>query len=412
LKRILLIIKNDIKRRLKSPFSIIILLLIPLLMTGIMGAIFSPSENKMPKINLAIVNNDNYIGSKIFIEAFNSSQTNEMFNIKNTDEITGKKLIKNNKVSALIIIPKGFSEALLKKTNTQLILIKNPSQQFLPNIVEEFTKTLTIIISGAVQTIEMNNELLNLFSSSKLSYNSMITKVPKLLNNKSNNKKTKMMMEYLKAPLFKLVKKTANKKIKKKSINLFTYILPSISIMFLLFIIEIFIRDILTERENGKLQRMMFAPLRTSEYIASRILSGWIMGIMSFFIVVLTGILIFKINWGNYLYLFILIAVTSFWISSFFALLNAFFKNKNQAGAFVAPIIMVFSAFGGSIIQTNQLPEAVRWISYFTLNHWFIIGVAKIRYNTFPITSILILLISGIILYISASIFLKKRIIL
>ncbi len=182
--------------------------------------------------------------------------------------------------------------------------------------------------------------------------------------------------------------------------------------MFLLFIIEIFIRDILNERENGKLQRMMFAPLKTSEYIAARILSGWIMGIISFFIVVLTGILIFKIDWGNYLYLFILVAITSFWISSFFALLNAFFKNKNQAGAFVAPIIMVFSAFGGSIIQTSQLPETVRWISKITLNHWFIIGTEEVRNNYFPLNSVLILFISGIILYFSASKFLKKRIIL
>ena len=37
-------------------------------------------------------------------------------------------------------------------------------------------------------------------------------------------------------------------------------------------------------------------------------------------------------------------------------MLNAFFKNKNQAGAFSSPIILVFAAFGGSMLPLEQIP--------------------------------------------------------
>jgi ABC-type multidrug transport system permease subunit len=180
--------------------------------------------------------------------------------------------------------------------------------------------------------------------------------------------------------------------------------------MFLLFIIEVFLRDILTEREDGKLQRMMFAPLRSMELITARILSGWLMGIMVYLVVVIAGGLIFSISWGNYGYLFLLITVTCFWIAAFFAMLNAFFKNKNQAGAFTSPIILVFSAFGGSILPVDQLPGAVNWFSSLTLNHWFITGTKTINAGEFPTLPIAVIAVSGVVLFLLASIFLKKRI--
>lgn len=380
-------------------------------MTGIMGAVFSPSENKMPQIKLLIADNDKNLGSEIFIEAFRSPQVKGMFALKLVDEKKGRELISNNSASAFVIIPENFSKNLINKTQTELIIIKNPAEQFLPNVAEEFVKTLSTIFSGAVQIFNINNEMAKAMKNAEFDNSSITALLPILLKDKSNSDKFKLILSYLKPPLLELKKELKGKIKNNSGFNIFAYILPGISIMFLLFIIEIFIRDILSDRENGKLQRMMFAPLRAGEYITARILSGWLMGILTYFIIVIIGVLLFNIHWGNYFYLFLLIAITCFWITAFFALLNSFFKNRNQAGAFVAPIVMTFSAFGGSIIPSNQLPEAFRWISNLTLNHWFITGSISIQKNIFPLTPIIILFTSAIILYIIASISLNKRII-
>ncbi len=47
-------------------------------------------------------------------------------------------------------------------------------------------------------------------------------------------------------------------------------------------------------------------------------------------------------------------------------------------------IILVFSAFGGSIIPVNQMPGAFHWVSNITLNQWFIKGVEQIGSGSFP----------------------------
>ncbi|MCU0285762.1 MAG: ABC transporter permease, partial [Acidobacteria bacterium] len=220
------------------------------------------------------------------------------------------------------------------------------------------------------------------------------------------------LKKYLSPLLIQLKKEETGENKPGISINIFALILPGMSVMFLLFIIEIVIRDILAEREDGKLGRMMFSPLRPMEFISARVTSGWIMGLAVYIVIVVLGVLLFNIDWGNFLYLFLFVIVTCFWIASFFALLNSFFKNRNQAGALTAPIILVFSAFGGSIIPVNQLPGAFRWVSYITLNRWFIDGVDIIRSGVFPTIPFAVIFLSGLILFILTSSFLKRRIII
>jgi linearmycin/streptolysin S transport system permease protein len=409
LRRILLILRNDVKRRLKSPVTILVMLLIPMLMTGLIGMIFAPSNdgNSLPTIKVLFVDNDKNFISKFLLGAFDANEVKEMFQVTVVEEAEGRRLIGKGKASALVIIPEKFSNRLLKAEEVQVEVIKNPAEQFLPEIIEEFMLTFSVGVSALVQVFEPEIKAIDAMGDVALENTSMMQMVPFLENGR---KKIVTLKQYIDPLLLKLKKEVTGKKKKEPIINVFGIILPGMAVMFFLFIIEIFMRDILTEREDGKFQRIMFSPIRSIEFILARIISGWVMGIMVCLIMVLTGTLIFKISWGNYVYLFLFVAVTSFWIASFFALLNAFFKNKNQAGALVSPIILVFSAFGGSMMPVNQLPESVRWVADFTLNQWFIKGVLLIQNGHFPSLPIAIILGTGSILFFAGTFFLRKRI--
>jgi ABC-2 type transport system permease protein len=417
LRRILLIIKNDVKRRLKSPGTILVMLLIPLIMTGIIGAIFSPKANStgLPKIKVLLVDKDKSFGAQFLTGVFDSREMKEMFQTTRVNEAEGNKLMSKGKASAMVVIPEKFTEQLMDGKTSELTVIKNPSQRFLPTVVEEAMATTAVIISGAAQVF--GDEIKNIKSMMEKPIEdvSMMALMPYM---EKARKKLIGLKTYLNPLLLELKSEVAENKKEKQdvgfdkssNINAFSVMLPGMAIMFLLFIVEMLLRDILTEREDGKLQRIMFAPIRPMELITARIFSGFIMGIFIYFIIAMAGTVLFDIAWGNYGYLFILTAVTCFWISSFFALLNAFFKNKNQAGAFISPIILVFSAFGGSMIPIEQLPKAMQWISQFTLNYWFITGSREITGGGFPLESIGIILLTGIVLFVLATLSLNKRI--
>lgn len=412
MKRILLIFRKDLKKRIKSPYAVLILLFIPFVMTTFLGIVFSPSEeeNKLPKIKVLVVDKDKNIASKFLIQALDNPQMKEMFHISLVDEKEGKKLISKGKASALLVIPENFSDNILKTKKSEFRLIKNPSQRFLPVIIEEFMNTFAVVVSGFVQVFSEEIEGIRMLSEMELKDIPIAAMTPFLEKSKQ---KIIRLQDYLDPLLIKLkkeMKEKEKKEQKEPGFNIFGFVLPAISIMFLLFIIEIFLRDIITEREKGTLQRIMFSSIRPVEYILAKILSGCLMGIMVYFIIVVAGILLFHISWGNYLYLFGFITITCFWIAGFFALLNSFFKNRNQAGAITAPIIILFSAFGGSMVQVSQMPDSFQLVSHATLNYWFITGVEKITKGSFPVLPFLIIFTTGVILFSLSIIFLKKKI--
>jgi ABC-2 type transport system permease protein len=389
---------------------LLVLLAIPVLMTAIIGAIFAPSaDNKLPKIKVLVVDKDKNIAAKFLLGAFDLPELKDMFQVTMVDEIEGKKLMAAGKASAMVVIPEKFSNRFIKAEKSEILVIKNPSEQFLPNVVEEFMVTYAVIMSCFIQVFEPELKTIYNFmeQDTPLEQVSIASMTPFLEQGKN---KITALKNYLSPLLIQLKAETTGEKKQETGFNIFSYVLPGMSIMFLLFIIETFIRDILVEREDGKWRRMMFSPLRPMEFISARVISGWLMGIAVYLVIVLFGLLVFKIDWGNYLYLFIFVTVTCAWIASFFALLNSFFKNRNQAGAFTAPIILVFSAFGGSIISVNQLPAVFQWVSYITLNRWFIDGVDRIRSGIFPLIPFTVLFLSGLVLFLLASTFLKRRI--
>jgi ABC-2 type transport system permease protein len=412
LNRAILIIKNDIKRRLRAPLATVLFLIIPFAMTALIGMIFDPgsgNETKLPPIKVLLVDKDKNLASQFFIGAFDQQQMKEMFQTTTVSEAEGEKLMKKGKASAMLIIPEHFSLDLADQKPSRIVVVKNPAEEFLPAVVEEFASTMAIGFSGLAQVFADELKIIKMVGNSSLEKISITELTPFL---EMSRIKFMALKSYLSPMLIGLKSSTITKPgqtAKPKGFNVFAFILPGMLIMFLLFIIEAFMREIQNERADGKIRRMMFSPLTTRELILARIFSGWLLGLLICGLAMAMGALIFNIEWGNYFWLFLLVAVACFWSAAFFGMLNAFFKNKNQAGAFASPIILVSAAFGGSILPLEQIPQGMRWLAKLTVNNWFITGCRQVVAGELPLASLLVLLVSGLLFGAVAMVALQRR---
>jgi ABC-2 type transport system permease protein len=410
--RLLRVLATDVRRHLKSPLAIVIYMIIPLAMTGLIGVIFGPRTegSELPPIPVILVDNDKALASKLLLGAFDVDQMKKMFLVTVTDEADGRKRMGRGRASAMIVIPEGFTLDLLDAKTVTLVVLKNPSEQFLPDIVEEFMNTLAVMLSGVVQGFSdevkgiraMIDKPVEIFPWDKLG--------PELGR---AQKKIVAARKYLDPLLIRLKgeeTEAAGARTRFTQSDLFAMILPGMAVMFLLFIVQTLMRDIVTEREDGKLRRLMTTPLRPVELIGARIAGGWIMGVIVLLVMVAAGTLVFRVAWGPFGWFLLLGAVASFWAAAFFALLHALVRNRNQAGAFSAPIILAFSLFGGSMMNVEAMPKAFVKIGLLTPNRWFIDGAALVREGRFPIPSLLVLAASGLLLLALAVPALKRRI--
>ena len=410
--RLLHILGNDVRRHLKAPWVIVIFIAIPLLMTGLIGVIFAPRSDsgQLPPIRVLLVDQDKGLASKLILGSFDVDQMKKMFQVTVTDEADGARRMKRGRASAMVIIPKGFTVDLLDAKPVTLRVVKNPSEQFLPDVVEEFMATMAVMLSGVVQAFSEEVKGLRVLLDGPVDRIPWDRLGPELGR---AQKKIAAAAKYLNPLLIGLKDeetKAAGARTQSSMRDIFSAILPGMAVMFLLFIVQTLMRDILTDHEDGKLRRMMTTPLRPLELIGARIAGGWIMGLTVLLVMVAFGTLVFHATWGPFGSFLLLAVVASFWTAAFFALFHALVRNRNQAGALGAPIILAFSLFGGSMMNPEVMPKAFRAIGILTPNRWFIDGAALIREGRFPLASLIVLLVSGLVLLALAVPALRRRV--
>jgi len=412
MRRLFLVLGSDVRRHLKSPLAIVIFMAIPMVMTALIGIIFAPKaeQTTLPPIPVVLVDHDKSIASRLVLGAFDADQLKKMFEVTVADEAEGRRRMEKGRASAILIVPEKFTLDLLDGKTTTLTVVKNPAEQFLPDVVEEFVATMAVMLSGAIQAFEAEAKGIRVLLDSPVDLIPWETLGPEF---GKAQKKVVAASKYLN-PLLIGIKaeetRAPGAKPRFTRRDLFSIMLPGMAVMFLLFIVQTLMRDIISERGDGKLRRMMTTPLRPMELVGARLLGGWVMGLVVLLVMVAVGTLIFGAYWGNFGYFLLLGAAVSFWTAAFFGLFGALVRNRNQAGAFSAPIILAFSLFGGSMMNPEAMPKAFRAIGVATPNRWFIDGAALVRDGRFPLVPLLILLASGLVLAALAAPALRRRI--
>jgi ABC-2 type transport system permease protein len=411
MRRLLLVLANDVRRHLKSPVAILIYMAIPMVMTALIGIIFAPRTEGtgLAPIQLLLVDHDKGLASKLLLASFDVDQMKKMFQVTVTDESEGRRRMEKGKASAMIVVPERFTLDLLEAKTTTLTVVKNPAEQFLPDIVEEFTSTLAVMLSGAVQAFSEEARGIRAMLDGPLDAIPWDRLGPELGQAQKKMVAARKVLDPLLLGLKEEETKAAGAKTRFTQRDLFSIMLPGMAVMFLLFIVQTLMRDIISEREDGKLRRMMTTPLRPMELVGARLAGGWVMGIAVLLVMVAVGTLVFRAQWGSFGYFLILGAAVSFWTAAFFGLFHALVRNRNQAGAFAAPIILAFSLFGGSMMNPEAMPKAFLAIGIATPNRWFIDGAALVREGKFPALSLLVLVGSGLVLAALAVPALRRR---
>jgi len=325
MRNIFLLISKDFIRKWKNPFVILGFLLMPLLFTLILGAVFgSSNEPSLPKIRVLAADNDQSLLSKLFLGAFSQGELKELIDLEIVSEIEGKKQLNKGKASALLIVPEGFQEDVFNDRSVEIMLEKNPSEQFLPQIVEEIGDTYTLLVSALFSLFSDEVKLIRNFSGEETIPDQAVSMLSLRIKNKMEG-----ASKYVFPPVISIKQKTVVKEGEEdaEAFSFQQYVLPGISIMFLLFICNIVFEDLLRESEGGTLLRMMVSPLRINEFIWSKILTAVILGILCTYFLIFLGTVIFKIQWGAPFLLFIFVLCLNIMTAGFIAFFYSFVRT-------------------------------------------------------------------------------------
>ncbi len=352
--------------------TIAVFIILPVLMSLTMKAVFIKSEKEKgfepPRI--ALVNLDNGFLSRGLVSFLTNEKMKKGFDFETTNYSDGVKGMKAEVYSAMVVIPENFTDNFFKEKSPEILLIKNPSQEIYPDIVE---KALSIAIEGSNYVLtyfypefkEMAGIYIALKEKSLFKGLSLFRlERLKTLAEDIFNKSKKAFTEARNLP-FTVEIKREKKGERKTMTDLMKAIFPASALFFLLFFTNMAAVSIVKDDEKEITKRVILTGVNTSRYLLVKITSAilFLLSLSIFFL--LSGYLIFHFKSVSLLTLSGVVFLGIVSLFSPFFLISSVAKNEESASNIGLSLLFIMGFSGGGMIPSNFLPS-------------FILNIAKV----------------------------------
>ncbi|MCS6870132.1 MAG: ABC transporter permease [Anaerolineae bacterium] len=398
--KVLLIIRLNVVRWFTDPTGLAFLLLAPFILTVIFGFAFSGAVNDVPlkDIPVVVVNQDRGAQFSNFgaqLEAFFTQPPDESLAklIKAEsleDAAEARERVQRGKAAAAIIIPEDFSERLNAFSPTF-------GEQ---KITLEFYSDAASPISAPVVNAILR-EFLNRFTNVNIALSAAVAQNPLLLA-----RAAEIAERVANAELPIALSVTQGAQARRVLFEPLQVFAPSMSVFFLGFAVAVGIVQIIMEKENGTLQRMLVSPTTRSTILAGLMGATYINGVLQLILLIIaTGALGALMGsqspvWGTdvpALLLVVLVVAAAF--MGVGTLIVSLAKNRVQAQALSSAILVVFGVLGGAFFATGDASAPLGPVSYISPTFWGSNAFVQLTGGTFPALHIVVLLGIGIVTF-------------
>ncbi len=406
----LAIVRRDLIRYARNPGRTALMFAMPLVMAGIFSLVFGGGAVENISIKILFFDEDDSFFSQFIANAADSPDADERLEIIPVG-IEGYDMMENGEASALVHLPAGFTKDFLAGRETTIKVTKNPAHQFLPGIVDEGVGILGVILSQASNVFRPELAQISTFmEDSAFPQDAAVASMSGGINSK-----VRELDRFLFPPVINLETTTVevDEAEAGPSFSVLAVMLPGLSVMGILFLAQSATRDILRDRESGKLRHLLTSPVTVGDYVLGKSLSVLLVTSIGFLILVLVGIAA-GVNWGTPLAVVALLLATSVAVSGTLLLIMSVVGSERQGDALTTIIIISWSMLGGAFVPVSQMPDFIRPVSASTLVFWATDGFSTLIRHGGSLTSIqtnlLVLTGFGLVFLGSGAFLLKRRI--
>jgi ABC-2 type transport system permease protein len=257
-RRISAIVRKDLKKMIREPANLFLVILFPVLLTLVFGVSFGAVGGNTQNYNIGIVDHDFNDGSMNWSQSFvkNLSKNDILTLHWYTDDSSAQDAVKTGTVQAVIIIPENFSKSCTSFTKNAL------NQSHWVN-----TTMALYLDSGSMIAMQI---------------------IPPLVEQSLVQTITGPQTQTLSLPISignQLFSQTQQKK-------MFDYMVPGLFAYGAIFLIMTVSQSFTVERGAGLLRRINTTPITASEFMVSQVISNMIMAMLQVTLIFLTAFLL------------------------------------------------------------------------------------------------------------------------
>lgn len=163
--------------------------------------------------------------------------------------------------------------------------------------------------------------------------------------------------------------------------EIFQLMFPGLMLMWMFFNAQNLMSDVFIERDKKTLFRLSASTVTTSQFIISKILRVLVVCSISEFLLIGFTWLVFGVNWGNPLWLIVVLTSCNMAFIGIVAMIYSLTKSLNAANGMATAFILTFSILGGSLMPFEEMPSTMQSIGAFSVNRQGIMALHSLMEN-------------------------------
>jgi ABC-type multidrug transport system permease subunit len=394
------LLAKDLRRAWRNPLPWVINLLVPLVMTALIGLVFGGHSDSgaLGRIRFAIVDEDQSPLSQFLKNAANGNGGEQHFEpvFLNREEALQQILEKD--LSGAVVIPTNFMrDYLLGNEKVALELIKNPAQSVHPAVIEEL---MGVLVTGL-------NAIARNFQSEFPAWHEALDggdyhQIAALIERAGDKLKT--VEKFVNPPLVSYSREGASSfsftrdagtnstadaggaKPAKKSGNngsdIFKFLLIGMSAMFLLFLAHTAVSDLHRELRQRTFERYQTMHSQLWPFLAGKVVYAVVTLLFCALVMLGGGGLVFRISWQQPLAMVALTFGYANVVAALFSVLVALVPDERRAGALNNLVGMAMGIVGGCMFPARQLPGFLReHVTPLLPSAWFVESARTLQFG-------------------------------
>ncbi len=382
MRRAFTIAAKDTRERIRDRSAIVLGIIAPLGLAAIFSFVFNPIQNFSFHATYAVVNEDGGPASTVFVDqvlgAMQASGTVDVVSVDSVDE--ARNLVDSGAdpfgggdgIDGAFVFPAGFSDLVQSARPADFEVIINEGNGTAANVAVAVAKSYAGQLDSvrlAVATAEHLGDPVD-----RLQAGARAASVPQPVD---------------------LVDVPAA----VKQLGDTTFYAAGLAIFFLFFTVQFGVNGLLEERHAGTLSRLLAAPIPRSMIIVGKMLTAFLLGLVSMIILAVATTLLFGAEWGNPIGVLALILAGIVSAMGIMAIVAGFARTAEQAGTFASIIGVVLGFLGGTFFPIAQAGGLLARLRFLTPHAWFMQGLGDLAGGNLAdiIPSVVALLLFGVV---------------
>ena len=355
----LLICAKDLKTRLRDRSALLIGIVVPLGLALIFNSIFGGITGNSKAIALGVVNADRGAASARFVSGVLGAvgRTGLIAIHVEPTAARARALTANGTLDAAIVIPAGFSARVASQ--------RPAAMQVIGNVGNPISTEIARSIAGSYAA-DLNRV--------RLSVATVLAAGGSSAGSPARVQALAARAAAAAAPVAVADVSAMSKQLDQKS-----FFAAGMAVFFLFFTVQFGVTSLLEERNDGTLARLVAAPISRVSIIAGKLLTSFMLGLISMFVLVVATTVLFHASWGNPVGVAVLVISAILAATGIMALIATFAKNSEQAANWQSVVAVVLGLLGGTFFPVSLAPGILSRLTFVAPQAWFMRGLGDLR---------------------------------